>query len=45
MKDLRFESSVNPEGSETPYDNVYIRTTFESSVNPEGSETYHAGGL
>ncbi len=34
-----FESSVNPEGSETQAIKQEEGNVFESSVNPEGSET------
>ncbi len=34
-----FESSVNPEGSETQAQARKDRGMFESSVNPAGSET------
>ncbi len=37
--DLRFESSVNPEGSKTKGWITADEFEFESSVNPEGSKT------
>ena len=39
FSDLRFESSVNPEGYETKLIGVIASVEFESSVNPEGYET------
>ena len=38
-QDLRFESSVNPEGSKTSCQKGCVHSSFESSVNPEGSKT------
>ena len=38
-KNLRFESSVNSEGIETPEVAVPVLSQFESSVNSEGIET------
>ena len=34
-----FESSVNPEGIQTPYIQGVREEEFESSVNPEGIQT------
>ena len=39
LSTVMFESSVNPEGSETVWPDVVTNHPFESSVNPEGSET------
>ncbi len=36
---MRFERSVNPEGSETFTESFFFIAQFERSVNPEGSET------
>ena len=38
-ENLRFESSDNPEGSQTSADDFEPYNGFESSDNPEGSQT------
>ena len=40
-----FESSVNSEGIETPFQDKYPSREFESSVNSEGIETVQDGNL
>ena len=39
LRQLRFESSVNPEGIQTIYKKYQLCYLFESSVNPEGIQT------
>ena len=37
---MRFESSVNSDGTQTSFEYVLSPTTFESSVNSDGTQTY-----
>ena len=41
----KFESSDNPEGSQTPYRLFVASDEFESSDNPEGSQTIDKANL